>query len=468
MPIWWIIALSLLVRATFAAILPLGTDEAYALAVGRAFSISFFDHPPLGFWAPAAVEWLLGSNAPFVLRLPSLILGSIALWGFYLTGRALGGEKAGVWTASLAALAPMVAFSGVMILPDAPLYPALIFAVFALIRLAQGQGGGYWALGGVSLALALASKYQAGLLPISLLIWMVSSHIGRGWFLRPGFYLALGLSLLGLLPVLWWNVTHDWASFAFHSGRAGGGFAPDNFALMALGQAIYLLPPILVLATLAVFNPAIWHDPVRRMVLMIGLGPILAFNAIYMVSQNSLAHWTMAGWIMILPLLRLPRGGLGWLIGFGVPIYGLGFVVALHLATGVLTPNSAPNWDQTAPMIPMQRAQSAIAQSSVLQGADFIAARDWIQAGHLAAAIGPSPVMRVLSDRPHHFAYMGSAAGTGVLLEITTLSAQDSVTADLLAYARQRDPNAELLAPILIPRGGQYYFAVMAIRLTLP
>ncbi len=466
MPIWWIIALSLLLRATFAAILPLGTDEAYALAVGRSFSISFFDHPPLGFWAPAAAEWLFGSNAPFLLRLPSLILGSVALWGFYLTGKALGGEKVGVWTAGLAAFAPMVAFSGVMILPDAPLYPALIFTVFALIRLAQGQGGGYWVLGGVSLALALASKYQAGLLPISLLIWMVSSRIGRGWFLRPGFYLALGLSLLGLLPVLVWNMTHDWASFAFHTGRAGGGFAPDNFALMAVGQAIYLLPPILVWAIITVFDPAIWRDPVRRMVLMIGLGPILVFNAIYLVSQNSLAHWTMAGWIIILPLLRLPS--LRWLIGFGVPIYGVGIVVALHLATGFLAPNNAPSWDQTAPLIPMQATQAAVAASGVLQGADFMAARDWAQAGHLAAAIGPSPSMRVLSDAPHHFGYIGFAKGTGVLLEITTLRAQDSEAARLLAYAKHRDANAKLLAPIIVPRGGQGYFAIIAIRITLP
>ncbi|MFN7003809.1 MAG: hypothetical protein ACK4NW_10310, partial [Roseinatronobacter sp.] len=50
--IWWIIGGALLWRGVLAALMPLGTDEAYALAVGRGFDLSFFDHPPLGFWAP--------------------------------------------------------------------------------------------------------------------------------------------------------------------------------------------------------------------------------------------------------------------------------------------------------------------------------------------------------------------------------------------------------------------------------
>lgn len=447
-PIWRILALSLALRGLFAAILPLGTDEAYALAVGRSFSLSFFDHPPLGFWAPAAAEWVFGSNEPFLLRLPSLIFGTIAIWGFYLCGRALGGEKAGIWTAILAALAPMVMFSGLMILPDAPLYPALIFTLYALIRLAQG--GQAWVLGGVSLGVALASKYQAGLLPISLLIWMVTSQIGRGWFLRPGFYLALGLSSLGLLPVLIWNMVHDWASFTFHTGRAGGGFAPMNFALMALGQMIYLLPPILVWAVMGVIEPRLWRDPVRRMVMILALGPILLFNAIYLNSQDTLAHWTMAGWIMILPLLQITDRARNWLIGFALPIYGTALVVALQLATGFLP-------IQTTPLIPMRATATAVQDSGVLQGADFIAAKNWIEAGHIAAALGPNPPMRVLTD-PHHFAYMAQPKGRGIFLTIT------DQTAKALAFAKVYDAQATVLPPIQIGTR----FTLTPVQINLP
>jgi 4-amino-4-deoxy-L-arabinose transferase-like glycosyltransferase len=459
-PLWRILILSLVLRGVFAAILPLGTDEAYALAVGRSFSLSFFDHPPLGFWAPAVAEWVFGTNEPFLLRLPSLILGTIAIWGFYLCGRALGGEKVGLWAAILAALAPMLVFSGLMILPDAPLYPALIFTLYALIRLAQGdqdrgdQDLRWWALGGVSLAIALASKYQAGLVPVALLVWMLTSQIGRVWFVRSGFYLALGLSCLGLLPVLVWNMGHDWASFAFHTGRAGGGFAPLNFALMALGQMIYLLPPILVWAVILVADPNLWRDPVRRMVMILALGPIVLFNAIYLNSQNTLAHWTMAGWIMILPLVaeQITAKARGWLIGFALPIYGAALIVALQLAFGFLP-------IQTPPLIPMRATDQAVRDSGILAGADFIAAKDWIEAGHIAAALGPNPPMRVLSD-PHHFAYMPAPKGRGVFLTIAT---GDHSASEALALVQTYDPMATALPPIQI--GGRFTLDLVQINL---
>lgn len=448
--IWPVLILSLALRALFAAILPLGTDEAYALAVGRSFSLSFFDHPPLGFWAPAAAEWIFGSNAPFLLRLPSLIFGTIAVWGFYLCGRALGGERAGIWSAVLAAVAPMVVFSGVMILPDAPLYPALIFTLYALIRLAQGGRG--WVLGGASLGLALASKYQAGLVPVALLIWMMTSKIGRGWFLRAGFYLALGLSCLGLLPVVIWNMGHDWASFAFHTGRAGGGFAPVNFALMALGQMIYLLPPILVWAVMVLIDPRLWRDPVRRMVMILALGPIVLFNGVYLNSQNTLAHWSMAGWIMILPLVaeQVTAKARAWLIGFALPTFGVALLLALQFMTGFLP-------IQTIPLIPMRATHVAL--NKVLQGADFIATGDWIEAGHIAAAVGPNPPMRVLNN-PHHFTYMPAPKGRGIFLTIAT---KDQTAAKALALAQTVDPNATSLPPIQI--GGRFTFYPVQINL---
>ena len=292
-------------------------------------------------------------------------------------------------------------------------------------------------------------------MPVALLIWMLTSQIGRGWFLRPGFYLALGLSCLGLLPVLVWNMGHDWASFAFHTGRAGGGFAPLNFALMALGQMIYLLPPILIWAVMVLYDPQLWRDPVRRLVMIVALGPIVLFNLIYLNSHNTLAHWTMAGWIMVLPLVaeQMTAKARVWLIGFALPSYGAALIVALQLATGFLPV-------QTPPLIPMQATDQAIRDSGVLAGADFIATRDWIEAGHIAAALGPNPPMRVLTD-PHHFAYIPAPKGQGVFLTIATA---DHTAATALAFAQTFDPMAKALPPIQI----NARFTLYPVQISLP
>ena len=63
------------------------------------------------------------------------------------------------------------------------------------------------------------SKYQAALCP--LVFWPGSSFTPlRGWLRLGGFWLAVVLAY-GALPVFLWNMTHDWASFAFQGGRVG-------------------------------------------------------------------------------------------------------------------------------------------------------------------------------------------------------------------------------------------------------
>ncbi|PWG16425.1 ArnT family glycosyltransferase [Salibaculum griseiflavum] len=478
-PILWILALSLLWRVFFAAVLPLGTDEAYALAVGRSYSISFYDHPPLGFWAPALAEDVLGAAGPLGYRIPNLALGTLAVWFLYLSGRRLGGEKAGLWTALLAALAPFMALSGVMILPDAPLYAGMTGALYALIRLAQGETDRFWlwVFGGLCLAVALASKYQAGLLPISLLIWIAVTRSAWGWLARPGFWLAVGLAMLGLLPVLLWNIGNGWASFAFHGGRAGGGVNPANFALMVLAQALYLLPVILVWGVGRLMSRDLWRDPVVRLLILIALGPIVMFNAIYLFSGGTLPHWSMPGWMVLLPLMGVWLAqGAGtaagrWLIGIAVPIHLLLAGIALHVQTGFLTAASdpLPEWDNSVPLIPMAETRAAMAASGHLNGADLLAATGWTEAGHIAAALGREHPMRVIDGRAHHFAFMPgqSMGGAARLIGITRLTEAEGLALDLLETARQHDPGARLLGIVTVERGSRPYFALPVVALSL-
>lgn len=475
--IWWIIGAALVLRGIFAAILPFGTDEAYALAVGRSFSLSFFDHPPLGFWAPALME-AVGAQGVFFYRLPSLMLGGVALWFLYLTGRRLGGEAAGLWAAGLAAISPAISYSGALVLPDAPLFAALSATIYCLVRLAQGEADrlGLWLWGGVALALGLASKYQAGLLPLALLVWLASSPGHWHWLRRPGFYMAIAISLLGLAPVVVWNIAHEWASFAFHGDRAGGGLNIGNFLTMAAAQAIYLLPIILFWALRIISLGALWRRAETRLLILLGLAPIVMFNAIYAVSQGTLPHWTMPGWLVLLPLVGVVlaqgrwRHGKAWLLGMGVPLHLALFVVALHLQSGVLTRHleTPPGWDRTAPFVPLGATRDALVQAGVLAGADFLAAPNWIEAGHIAAALGGDLPMRVIGGRAHHFQFMApqTGPGTGILIGIATRDRHEIEAERLIAQAKAQGYHATHLGSVMVDRGARPYFAlpVIAIR----
>jgi len=486
--LWRIILCSLIVKLLFAVFLPLGVDEAYATAVAREFSWSFFDHPPLGFWAPVFSAVVTGIEHPFIYRLPALIFGVITSVLMYRIGELLGGARAGLWSALLYCVTPAFLLAGgVFVLPDGPLELGSAICVLALVRVVMADGAARlhdWVWVGLGLALALASKYQAGLMPIAVVAFALTTRAGRGWFTQIGPYLASLVGLIGLAPVLIWNIQNDWASLAFHSARTARGLHPDNLAQMLAGQLIYLLPPVLVLGVIGLRRGLARHPaalPEARLVALVALTPIVAFNVVYLFSQQSFPHWTLPGWHFTLPLaaLWLSEGtarravrARRWLIGFAVPIWAILLVLLLHISAGILTRFSerAPTWDRTENVFNYSDLRPALAKRGLIEGLDLIVASNWIQAGLLSTGMQGDWPVRVLSTSAHHFEFMSGqkATGHGLFLSATVLPLAQKHGRAALAVARKIDPDAEMLDPVVLNRGGIPYVAVAVVRVTIP
>src|SRR5205823_7943864 len=84
---------------------------------------------------------------------------------------------------------------------------------------------------------------------ICVLLFFCAHTPARRQFRRPGLYLAIGISLLGLLPVVIWNRQNGWVTLTHLNERAGldqqwtfrNGFIID-FVLAEVG----LLNPVFV------------------------------------------------------------------------------------------------------------------------------------------------------------------------------------------------------------------------------
>jgi len=481
--LWRILLLSLVVRTLLAALMPLGVDEAYAIAVAREFSWSFFDHPPLGFWSPVVAANLTGIEHPLIYRAPTLIYGTFTTWLLYAIGRDLAGSRAGLWAALLHALTPWFLLAGVIVLPDGPLGVGSAIAVLWLVRNAKSADPApmrHWVWLGLGLALALASKYQAALIPIATLVFMAMSPVGRRWFLQPGPYVAALIGLIGLVPVVVWNVGNGWASLAFQSGRTGDGVNVDTLALMLAGQAVYLLPPLIVLALVALWRALRSGSAERQLLALIALGPIIAFNIIYLFSNSSFPHWTMPGWIFALPLIGAWLAGSAqqtlhrarnWLLGFAVPMIVLIFVASLHLSTGLLTRfnDPLPKWDRTTDLFDYSPLYPALQTRGDLADIDVIAARTWITAGFMSTALQGRWPIRVMTGAKHHFPFMSGQTmpGAALLLEPGLIGEAEAKQAAMLQWAQKIDPAAFALEPVILSRGGRPYVAVTVIRFNI-
>lgn len=475
---YWILA-SLIFRTLLAWFMPLGTDEAYALAVGRSFSVSFFDHPPIGFWSPAIMEYLLNSNE-LSLRLPNLIIGSLAQLIIFRIGTLIGGVKVGYYSVVVTVLSPLTYLGGLLIIPDTFLYFGLLLAFLLLQKLIDNPEAPLyvWVFGGCAFAMALASKYQAGLVVLSVLIWLLFSSEYRVWFSKFSFWLAVSVAFLGLLPMLFWNMENEWASLQFHSSRAGSGINLNNFATMLVAQGFYLYPVFLWYGVKSFFQKGFWLDNKSRLLLIGALTPIVFFNVIYSFSSASLPHWTMPGWLLLIPLISVfisqldPKVFKAVILVPSMIIHALVLLFVIHLQTGLLTSNleESPAWDNTVPLIPSSSLTKEFEEFKVSLGGKVIVAENWMEAGRLAHLFGPSFSIYVIGEKKNHFRYLQSQDSLDdvYFIKITQLNDYVGDYENAIKLAKKFDSSAFLKKKLILKRGARDYFRLFVIKMNLP
>jgi len=302
-----LILLATLIRLAFAWALGLGVDESYMVASGRVLSLGYFDHPPASWWLSWGAAHLFNSEAPIVVRLPFIALFALSTFLMYRLGAAIADERAGLWAALLLNLSPVFGVTtGTWVLPDGPLDCALLGAALCLLRALERETFIWWLATGLCAGLALFSKYSAILTMAGALIYLATTP-DRRWLKRPEPWLAALIAALIFAPVVYWNATHGWASFAFQGSRASAAhIRPLAPFITLLGESVFVLPWIW-LPLMIVFIAALRRGPSEwrpRLLACLAAPPIVLFALISAwSSQRVLYHWAAPGYLMLFPLL---------------------------------------------------------------------------------------------------------------------------------------------------------------------
>src|SRR6204780_985336 len=106
-PILRLIAATTLIRLAFAATTGLGVDESYMVTAGRVLSLGYFDHPPASWWLSWAAAHLLGTEAPWAVRLPFILLFAISQILVWRITRLVADQRAGLWAVVALNLSPV-------------------------------------------------------------------------------------------------------------------------------------------------------------------------------------------------------------------------------------------------------------------------------------------------------------------------------------------------------------------------
>lgn len=285
------------VRLAASPFFGLGVDEAHYVLYGQYPDWSYFDHPPLVGWTHTFFAFFLGTSE-LAARIPAILLFLltnfllIRFFRPYATDRQL---RYGLWAVN-AAFVP--AALGFMLLPDTLLLP-ITLGIMLLVRKMEEKAelSGYLLMG-LLLGLAGLAKYSAVLLLPSLLFYLAWR---KRWDLlwTPKLLVTAMVALAAVSPVLYWNVVHDWASFAYQSDHVAGGegvrwkAVKETLAGQILGYSPFLFP-------LAVYGlVAGWRK--EKMAVAFG-GVALLFFLFTGLSKTVLPHWTVLFFLLFLPL----------------------------------------------------------------------------------------------------------------------------------------------------------------------
>ncbi len=251
----WVAALLALtvLRLLVAALVPLAPDEAYYWVWSRALQPGYLDHPPMVALFIRAGTLVAGEGA-LGIRLVgpvALVVSSVLL--ARATNDLFPDRRSGLQAAALFNATLLAGVGGILATPDLPLLVFWTAALWALARLHATGDGRWWLAFGVLAGLALLSKYTAVLLGAGVVLWLLLSRPAWRWWRDWRLWAGGVLAVLVFSPVILWNATHGWASFAKQGGRAGAdqaGFTLRYLGELVAGQAGLATPLVFLLCVI--------------------------------------------------------------------------------------------------------------------------------------------------------------------------------------------------------------------------
>lgn len=488
-------------------------DEAYYYLYSLHLDWSYFDHPVMVALTTGLGPWLTGVVSQFTIRLGALICYTGSLILLYLTSRQLFSSKAAYFTLAIATISPifMIGF-GILSLPDAPLIlfwsASLYCAAHEFFSQAKPptnneldvdvyQPSYRLAILGILVGLACLSKYHGFVLGLGLVGFCLTSPRHRCAMASPWTWLGIGLCIITISPILFWNLQHDWVSLRFQSERAvpQSGYSVLSVVGVCLAEMGYLFPSIglpLWWVNLRTFLDRItkifsqksskqWRNypDAELLILWVSLPLTLGFTLMGGYRQI-LPAWAMPGFWGVTVLLgeqvsiwekRSRCWVRRWLLGSGLMIATILLIALLQVTTGIFQKPSQnaimggflpPQQDPSTELIDIQQLRQGFVTSPILQTAlqnsSFIFTNRYYLAGPIAMSLKPitnTPITCFdIGQDLRGFAYWSKAdqwLGEDALY-VTTAAFKNRT--DLMASYRHHFNSLTEIATIPIKRGG--------------
>lgn len=433
--LWWLIGISIVVKIVLSYFLELGNDEVYYYTYALQPDWNHFDHPPMVGWMIRVFTFNLHWLSALSMRLGGILAAALSTIVIFESGTLLKNEKAGWMAALLYNLSIYTSIiAGLFVLPDSPqllffslsIYLMLSWVIKPLIFTLFD-----WFLLGLFVGLATMSKVHGLFLWGGFGLFILFNQINT--LKEKGFYLAILVTILCFIPIVYWNFQNDFITYKYHSQRvAHTGISLSSFFQQVGGEFFYQNPLVYIAILTALFRIKKVKFQAKNaqaihLLLWLSIPLIVVFWALSLFN-STLPHWTGPAFLSLfliagvywssysrrnLPVL------LKWAIGFmGVVIFG--FLVIVKIFPTQLGSTKLENLGEYNPINDVtgwayfSEAFNKVVQKDEVAGCMSknapIVVHKWFPGGHLLFYTAPIVHKRLVAigtlDDVHKFAWL--------------------------------------------------------------
>jgi 4-amino-4-deoxy-L-arabinose transferase-like glycosyltransferase len=300
--IFFLIGFFTLIRLFVAPFFGLGVDEAHYVLYAKYLAWSYVDHPPLVGWVHAPIFYLLGTNE-FLARLPAILIFAAASYCAYLFILKIT-QSTRLSLMSVLALncSFMLNALGLMLLPDSLLLLFIFLLIFITEKIDSEKKPLDFVYLGILLGLMGLAKYTSVLLVPPLIIFFLMKKRYDVLFSRYMF-LATLIAFILIIPVIYWNITHDFISFRYQGSHVFGSLATSfkNFIESLASQFGAYSPFLFIIAFYGFFKALRSPNAYLRLAVLFG-GTIMGFFLLTSFYERTLPHWPSIFFLLFIPI----------------------------------------------------------------------------------------------------------------------------------------------------------------------
>ena len=233
-------------------------QDAYYHFYGKHLALSYFDHPGMIGYILRLFTSIFGKHV-WVIKFADFVITSFTLIAFYYLATLFLPKKKAQNALILISSTILISILSLVSTPDVPLLLFWTLSIIFLYKAIFEIKFQYWIYAGITIGLALNSKYTAVFILIGLIGFLLFSSRYRKLFASSGFWVCLAISCVLFAPVIWWNYQNNFSSFSFQFLERSGEISEfkvsiKDFVGFILHQSIILLPILFFLIAFITFK----------------------------------------------------------------------------------------------------------------------------------------------------------------------------------------------------------------------